>query len=168
MTDTASKSQRMLARVAVSLIVAFALLGAIWYGFSAEVRERIWQDLTERPGGPMTFRIVLQPIMAMIAAFHDGVKDANSGRSAYFWTILTDPAERSGRLREGLISTARVILLGLGIDAVYQFIVLNTFYPGEAVIVAILLAFVPYLLMRGPFSRIVRWWRERAPADKSP
>jgi hypothetical protein len=32
-------------------------------------------------------------------------------RSAYFRTILTDPAKRMGRLREGLISTSRVLLL---------------------------------------------------------
>jgi hypothetical protein len=37
--------------------------------------------------------------------------------------------------------------------------VLKTFYPGEAAIVAIMLAFVPYLLLRGPVARIVRWRR---------
>jgi hypothetical protein len=166
MTEAASKTQIMLARLVVVLIIAFVVLGAVWYGFSAEVRERVWQNLLDRPGGPMTFRIILQPIMAAVAALFDGIKDAKTGRSPYLWTILTNPAERGGRLREGLISTARVILLGLGIDAIYQFIVLKTFYPGEAVIVAIMLAFVPYLLLRGPFARIVRWWRRDARADE--
>jgi hypothetical protein len=36
-------------------------------------------------------------------------------------------------------------------------IVLKTFYPGEAVIVAAALAFVPYVLLRGPIARIARW-----------
>src|SRR5271166_491692 len=36
---------------------------------------------------------------------------------------------------------ARVILLGLCMDAIYQWIVLKTFYPAEAVIVAMALAF---------------------------
>jgi hypothetical protein len=53
--------------------------------------------------------------MATIAALYDGVKDA-TGRSPYLWAILTNPVERGGRLREGLISTARVILLGLCMD----------------------------------------------------
>jgi len=167
MADTASKSQVFLARLVVLLIIAFIVIGVIWYGFSADVRQRVWQDLLDRPGGPMTFRIILQPIMAAIAALLDGIKDAKSGRSPYLWTVLTNPAERGGRLREGLISTARIILLGLGIDAIYQFVVLKTFYPGEAVIVAIMLAFVPYLLLRGPFARIARWWRGDIRADKS-
>ena len=34
----------------------------------------------------------------------------------------------------------------------------KTFYPGEAAIVAVLLAFIPYLLLRGPFARLARLW----------
>ena len=44
-------------------------------------------------------------------------------------------------------------------DVIYQLVVLKTFYPGEAVIVAIVLAFVPYLILRGPIARIARWRR---------
>jgi hypothetical protein len=116
----------------------------------------------------MTFRFILQPMMAAIAALHDGIRDAQTGRSPYFWTVLTNPAKRAGRLREGLISTARILLLGLGMDAIYQATVLKTFYPGEAAIIAILLAFIPYLLLRGPFARLARWWLARKPAGPTP
>jgi hypothetical protein len=56
----------------------------------------------------MAFRFILQPVMAAIAALRDGVNDAKSGRSPYFWTLLTNPFERGQCLYEGLISTARV------------------------------------------------------------
>jgi hypothetical protein len=168
MAQAETKTQVLLAKVAVVLLIALSLLGLIWYGFSAEVHQRIWTDILDRPGGPMTFRFILQPAMALIAALHDGIKDARTGRSPYFWTVLTDPNKRGGRLREGLISTARIILLGLGMDAIYQATVLKTFYPGEAVIVAILLAFVPYLLLRGPVERVARWWLARNSAGSNP
>ena len=90
---------------------------------------------------------ILQPIMATNAALYDGVEDARTGRAPYLWAIASKPAERGGGLREGLISTARVILLGLCMDAVYQFIEFDAFHPAEAVIIALLLAFVPYLLL---------------------
>jgi hypothetical protein len=45
--------------------------------------------------------------------------------------------------------------------------VLKTFYPGEAVIVAVALAFFPYLLLRGPIDRIARWWLDSVPANKN-
>lgn len=163
MPESPSRAQVLLARLAVLLLFGFAVLGALWYGFSAEVHARIWQNISDRPGGPMTFRFVLQPAMAAIAALHDGLADARLGRSPYLWTLLTSAGERAGRLREGLIATARIILLGLGMDAVYQFTVLKTFYPGEMVIIAILLAFVPYLLLRGLFARLARRWMAAHP-----
>ena len=43
-------------------------------------------------------------------------------------------------------------------DVIYQFLVFKTFYPAQALLIALLLAFVPYLLIRGPATRIARWW----------
>lgn len=155
----------IVAWIAITLVVAFSVIGLIWNGFSDEIRHRVWTDLVDRPGGPMTFRFVLQPAMAALAALHDGIRDARLGRSPYFWTIVRDPQRRARRLREGLVSTARIILLGLGMDAIYQYKVLDTFYPAEAVIIALTLAVVPYLVLRGPIARVARRWRS-SPASE--
>jgi hypothetical protein len=165
MAETPSKTQILLARLVIVLMIAFTAVGVLWYGLSEEVRHRVWDQLIARPTGPMAFRFILQPIMAAIAALRDGVNDAKFRRSPYFWTLLTNPFEGGHRLYEGLISTARVILLGLCMDAIYQWIVLKTFYPAEAVIVAIALAFFPYALLRGPITRIARWWLNAASAE---
>jgi len=79
----ATKNQILLARAVVGLTIAFLVAGAITYGFSAEVRERSWHDLLERPDQLMRFRFVLQPTMAAIAALHDGREDMRPGRSPY-------------------------------------------------------------------------------------
>jgi hypothetical protein len=161
-TDTASRSARMMAWLVVALAALFIVLGAAEYGFSPQVRARVWHDLFERFGGPMSFRFFLQPAMAAIAATVDGIKDARIGRSPYFWTVLSAPGERGGRLREALFSTARIILLGLGMDAIYQYRVLKTFYPDEALLIALTLAVVPYFLVRGPVTRIAYRWIEHS------
>lgn len=106
--------------------------------------------------------------MAIIAALRDGVHDARIGRRPYFWALIygvRDPAGRSGRLWEGIISTARILILGVVMDVVYQWLAFRTFYPGQATVIAILLAFVPYLLLRGPFARLARPWVAR-PASR--
>jgi len=156
MKEMASKSQILLARLVVGLMIAFIVVGVVSFGISGEVRERVWQDMLERPSQLMSFRFILQPCMAAIAALRDGLADARLGRSPYFWTILAHPSKRIGRLRAGVIATSRFLLLGMCMDTVYQLIVLKAFYPVEAVIVAIALAFVPYLLLRGPVARIAR------------
>ena len=119
----------------------------------------MWSDLIDRPSGPMAFRFILQAFVAAIIATRDGLHDARTDRSPYLWTIVRRSQERVALLREGLDATARIILLGLAMDVIYQVMVFKMFYPVEALIIAILLAFVPYLLIRG---LVVRVWHARA------
>ena len=47
--------------------------------------------------------------------------------------------------------------------------VLGTFYPGEAVIITLILAVIPYVILRGPIARIARWWMARhTPSQHKP
>jgi len=121
--------------------------------------SRFWNDLLGRVGGPMTFRLILQPTMAALLALRAGLKDAVEHRPPYLWTILTDPSHRVGLLREGWRSIARVFILAVVMDVVYQRIMDHWIYPLETLVVAIVLAVVPYLLIRGPVNRIARRWR---------
>jgi hypothetical protein len=59
-------------------------------------------------------------------------------------------------LKDGWKSVGRVFILALVLDAVYQLIELHFVYPGEMVIVAFVLAIVPYLILRGLTTRVAR------------
>ena len=123
-----------------------------------ELIVRGWEGLMGRIGGPMTFRLIMQPLVASLLAVRAGVKDARAGRPAYFWTILTEPEHRMDLLREGWQSVARVFFLAIVMDLVYEWVVGRWFYPVETLIVGIVLAVLPYLLVRGPVNRLVRRW----------
>lgn len=160
-TEPFSKSQIWQARIAAVLVLGLLALGVAWYGVTAESLGRLWTDILDRPTGPMMFRFILQPTMALIAALRDGVHDARLGRRPYIWALIhgvRDSQGRSGRLWEGIISTARILILGVVMDVIYQWSVLDTFYPGQSAVIATLLAFIPYLLLRGPFERIAEHW----------
>ncbi len=68
MTDAPSKTQILQAQIAILLVVCLFVLGVAWYGITEESLGRLWSDILDRPGGPMTFRFILQPAMAIIAA----------------------------------------------------------------------------------------------------
>ena len=133
-----------------------------------EILTRFWEQLIAQPSGPLAFRLVLQPIMASILAFRDGLKDAREGRPLYTWTLLTDSEHRASYLREGLKRVIRVIIFALVMDAVYQFIVLRWFYPGEALVTAFLVAVFPYLLIRGPAARLARRFNQNQASYHKP
>src|SRR5262249_8910459 len=144
-TDTETQELGLLAKLVLASLIVLALAGLLLHGITVDVMQRLWHDLIERPDAPMRFRFILQPVMAAIVAIRDGLKDVRGGRTPYFRKALG-----VARLREGLNATARIILLGIVMDAIYQIIVLGRFYPGEAVIIALVAAFVPYLLILGP------------------
>jgi len=124
-----------------------------------EIFTRLWNDLIGRIGGPMSFRLLLQPATAFVFAIRDGLKDAREGRPAYFYSLFTDPENRRSRLREGFKAVSRVFAFAIVMDLIYQLTVLRWFYPLQALIVAIVLALLPYILLRGPVNRIARFLR---------
>ncbi|HEY0502167.1 MAG TPA: hypothetical protein VGD42_01625 [Lysobacter sp.] len=129
-------------------------------GFVHDV-VRFYTDLVGRAEGPMTFRFVLQPTMALLMAIRDGLKDAKVGRRPYFWKILNDPSARRDSLNEGVKATGRILLLGLVMEIIYQYRVFGTFHVLEAVNFILLLCFLPYLLLRGPINRLAHRWLAR-------
>ena len=121
-----------------------------------EMWIRFLEDMQGRVTGPMKFRLLLQPVMASIFAVMSGLQDARAGKPPYFWALLSDPGHRRDMLRDGWKSVGKVFVLALVLDAVYQVMVLRFVYPGEALVVALLLAIVPYLVLRGLVTRLAR------------
>jgi hypothetical protein len=145
------------------LALVMITAGFLMHGIGPEVFERSWNNLLARPSQSLAFRFVLQPLISTIIAIRDGIKDSRNGRSPYFWTIVFDRAQRGTNVREGIAATGKIFLISIAIDIAYQGLELHAFYPGEALLVAVLLAFIPYLIVRGLATRFARrWLRYRA------
>lgn len=119
-----------------------------------EVLSRFNENLAGRIHGPMTFRFILQPTMAAIAAFKSGMRDYREGRSPYFWSLVKNPSQRSYLIHEGWKDVFRIFCLGIVMDLIYQITVFRWFFPMEALVIALVLPIVPYLLLRGIITRI--------------
>jgi hypothetical protein len=117
------------------------------------VLDRLLENLADRLTGPMSFRFILQPVVASVFAVIAGLQDARPGKRPYLWAIFTEPANRAALVKDGWTRIGKVFLVAIVLDLAYQVVVLKVF-PGEAVIVAILLAIVPYAVLRGVVTRI--------------
>lgn len=147
-----------MAKLVLLLAAILIVVGIVWHGVTIATFERIWHDMVERPDGPISFRFILQPAMAALVGVRQGLRDGRTGRAPYFATMMFDRQERVAHLREAVNATARIVLLGIVMDMIYQALVLKTFYPNEALIIALMLAFVPYILVRGLTGRLARRW----------
>jgi hypothetical protein len=122
----------------------------------ADLWALIADQVSDRVSGPMKFRIVLQPIMATYLAIRSGLRDAKSGAPPYFWRLLFTPGHRVEIIKDGWKSVGRLFLLAMVLDLIYQIFVQHSFHLRAALFVAIVLAIVPYLLLRGTVTRIAR------------
>lgn len=119
-----------------------------------EIWARILENIVDRISGPMRFRVLLQPVIACIFAVRSGLSDAREGKPPYFWALWSVPAHRADMLRDGWKSIGKVFMLALVLDVVYQIIVLKFVFPGEAILVGLGLAILPYLVVRGLVNRL--------------
>jgi hypothetical protein len=114
------------------------------------------EGLLARLHGPMSFRFIMQPLMALIFAFLDGRKDARAGRPAYLWALFTDKEHRGELLRSGWKSVGKIFIIAIILDTVFQYIAFQNFRLSGALFAGVLLALVPYLVFRGPVNRLFR------------
>ena len=117
---------------------------------------RGWENLVGRPGGPMSFRFIMQPAVALFLAIRAGLKDARSGQAPFLWAVFSNPAHRRELLRQGWKDVGTVFIVALVLDAVYQVIVHSGIYTLELLLAATILALVPYVLLRGLVTRLAR------------
>jgi hypothetical protein len=121
-----------------------------------EALARGWENFVARTAGPLNLRFVIQPVVAAFLAIRAGLRDAHGGRPAFLWSVVTQSHSRASLLGEAIKDVSRVLILAVTLDLIYQLIVLRWVYPLELVFTASILAFVPYLLIRGPANRIAR------------
>ena len=128
-------------------------------GMDLDVAHCFWSDLLGRLHGPETFRFFLQPVMAFLIAWRDGTRDAKLGRTPYLRGLLVGDtrATRTEKVFEAIRSVGRVLVLGVIVDVIYQWRRSGGFHhPVETIVMAAMLALVPYMLFRGPVARVQR------------
>ena len=122
-----------------------------------EFFARVGEMLIGRVDGPFNFRLLVQPTVAAILAVRAGLRDARDNRPPFlFWAIFTNRDARHDLRRQGWKDVGKVFIVAIILDVIYDLVVYRWVYPGQALIVAAVLAFVPYLMIRGPVTRIAR------------
>ena len=114
------------------------------------------EQLLGRASGPLHLRLIIMPIVVTTIAIRAGLKDAREREPAFLWGIITARAGWKKRLILAWKDIARIFLIAIVIDVVYQAVVFWAFYPVQTLIVTVICAIVPYILVRGPTTLLTR------------
>ena len=117
---------------------------------------QFFEDIPKRLTGPGRFRFVLQPAIATLLGIRDGRLDARAGRPPYLYNLLFYQGQRRDLLWSGFNSVVNLVLMGILLDAIAQWLILGASYPGAALLIGPTLIALPYVLARALANRVVR------------
>ena len=133
-----------------SVVCTDHLVYPVDFSFKAIVEELVARLIS----GPMQFRLILQPLTAIVLGVCDGLHDARMGTPPLLWSIVFRRGHRKLRLIMLLRRLIRPIVVAAIVDAMVQYLMFLHVRPLTALIVGTLLMGLPYLAARGLSNRI--------------
>jgi len=115
-----------------------------------------FEDIPRRLTGPGRFRFVMQPVIATLLGIRSGWGDARAGRPPYLYGVLFHRSLRAELVRSGFRTVVNLLLMGILLDAVFQWIILGVSHPGAALVVGPVLIVAPYSFARAFSNRLAR------------
>jgi len=105
--------------------------------------------------------------MAIILGIRSGLADARVGNPPYLYGVFFHSDRRSELLRSGLETVINLLLMGILMDAIFQWFILGASYPGAALVVGPVLIMGPYAVSRALSNRLTSSRiDEKAPAGR--
>jgi hypothetical protein len=115
--------------------------------------EAFVEDIPKRLFGPGRFRFILQPLVSIILGIRSGIGDGKAGRPPYLWGVLFHPKMRGEFLKSGLGTLSNILLMGILLDSICQWLILGESYLGAALVVGPVLIMTPYTIVRSLANR---------------
>jgi hypothetical protein len=116
---------------------------------------RLDELLARLHSGPMQFRLILQPTMAVLFGIRDGIQDAKAGRPPLIWSIVFGLGDRKELVKGMLRRLPGPILVATLVDAIVQYLMFGHVRPLMALLVGVSLMATPYSIARSITNRIV-------------
>jgi hypothetical protein len=95
-------------------------------------------------------------LIATFLGIRSGVADARSGRPPYLYGVLFNSKLRSELLKSGFSTVVNLVLMGVLLDSIFQWLIFGTSYPGAALVVGPVLIVTPYSVARALANRCAR------------
>jgi hypothetical protein len=114
-------------------------------------------------GGKFQFRLIVQPLVALILGLRYGIKDAKHGRLPIIERFRVGKGQRGQIFKQMLRDAIVPFVVALIIDSILQQMINHRIRPVAALVMGGLLVFVPFVLVRELTNRI---WAHGHPGQR--
>ena len=130
-----------------------------------EVIQKTVEGIVARLAGPMSFRFMLQPTIAVLLGIRDGRLDAKALTPPFIFDLVFKPADREKAIKSGLRTLLTPMIVGTVLDAVAQYLIFGRVRILPAMLVGMFVMGFPYSLARGISNRIATAMQHEAPSS---
>ncbi len=116
----------------------------------ADVVEKMIARLT----GPMSFRFILQPAVAVFLGIRDDLMDAKAGTPPFIADLVMNPKNRKRSLKAAFKRLLTPILVATVLDAIAQYLIFKHVRLVGALLVGAFVMGLPYAAARGISNRV--------------
>jgi hypothetical protein len=120
---------------------------------------QFFEDVPRRLTGPGRLRFVFQPLVAILLGVRAGRGDATAGRPPFVLALVAHPQHRRQMLAQTARALANIVLVGILLDAVSQWLIFGVAHPGAALVIGPVLIGPPYAVARAFSNRLARFRR---------
>ncbi len=106
------------------------------------------EDIPKRLAGPGRLRFLFQPAMAILLGIRGGREDARLGHPPFLAVLAGRGGFRAGAMSSALENLSVLLLMGILLDSVFQWVLLGVSHPGPALVVGPVLITIPYAIAR--------------------
>lgn len=116
--------------------------------------------------GPMSLRLVIQPVTALLLGIRDGRMDAKAGEPPFIIGLITNREDRKAKLVSLFKSLSKAIIMAVISEAIAQYLLFGQVHVIGVILYAAIFLILPYSLARGITNMIVRFFFQKAPKRK--
>ena len=124
-------------------------------------RVDFWQTIAASLAGKAKLRLILQPALAVLLGFRLGIADARQAKMPFIRRLLTSSGERWRVLGQSIRAAILPLALAFVIDAIVQYLLMRSVRPVAAVVVGVLLVWLPFVAARSLANRAWTYGHER-------
>ena len=117
--------------------------------FDLDIPSRV----VARLGGPLKFRLIFQPLVAVILGVRHGWQDAKRGEPSLLASIITEPHGRSTRILALVKGILFAMILACVFDGIDQYLIFGWVRISGALTLGITIVALPYIA-----ARVVTGW----------
>lgn len=123
--------------------------------------KNITYGIDARITGPMGFRFIFQPLIAVFLGIRDGISDAKAGRPPFLIGLIFKVESRKHLFNSACKALFIPVIFGSVFDAIAQWLLFSRVRPVPAILVGIFITAIPYSCARGWTNRITRYLKKK-------